>query len=67
HVDILRDLNTYRNPKAWWRILFHGPGLTLDKEKHYGFYRQSAGGAAAGAERGSSSQVEENTPNNVVV
>ncbi|MEM9261678.1 MAG: hypothetical protein AAGA62_18705, partial [Bacteroidota bacterium] len=64
---------------AWWRILFHGPGLTLDKEKNYGFYQQEVG-ADAGAMSASSGQrpgvegkgkkamkVEEVTPNNVVV
>ncbi len=42
HVDILRDLATYRHPKAWWRILFGGPGLTLDKERWYGFKQTTA-------------------------
>ena len=40
HVDILRDMAKYRHPKAWWRILFGGPGMSLDKEKWYGFYKQ---------------------------
>ncbi|NJC24679.1 sterol desaturase family protein [Neolewinella antarctica] len=47
HWDMFRDMNTYRHPKAWWRIMFGGPGMTLDKEKYYGFYRN--GGAVAGA------------------
>lgn len=40
HIDMFRDMMTYRHPKAWWRIMFHGPGLVLDKEKHYGFYKK---------------------------
>lgn len=35
-VDIFKDMATYRTPKAWWRILFGGPNMTLDKEHYYG-------------------------------
>ena len=65
HIDLVRDLMKYRHPKAWWRILFHGPGLTLDKEKYYGFYQDK--GAAAGAGDGDLGAVEEETPGNVIV
>jgi hypothetical protein len=27
---------TYRTPKAWWRILFGGPNMTMDKDFYYG-------------------------------
>jgi len=35
-IDIGRDLWRYRNPRAWWKILFGSPSLVLDKEQHYG-------------------------------
>ena len=35
-VDMLRDMGHYRSPKAWWRILFGKPHMTLDKEYYYG-------------------------------
>ncbi len=62
HVDMFRDMNTYRHPKAWYRIWFGGPGLTLDKEKHYGFYKNK--GAAAQVQN---SRKEQETPGNVLV
>ena len=50
HVDMFRDMARYRSPKAWWRIWFHGPGLTLDKDRYYGFQEPDGGfGADAGA------------------
>ena len=51
HWDMLVDMKEYRHPKAWWRIMFGGPGMTLDKEKYYGFYRNNGQpGADAGAQ-----------------
>jgi sterol desaturase/sphingolipid hydroxylase (fatty acid hydroxylase superfamily) len=35
-VDIFKDMATYRTPKAWWRILFGGPNMTMDKDFYYG-------------------------------
>lgn len=35
-MDIFRDMGRYRRPRAWWRILFGKPGMTLDKEYYYG-------------------------------
>ncbi len=35
-VDIFRDMRKYPTPQAWWRILFGGPNMTLDKEHYYG-------------------------------
>ncbi len=35
-TDIFRDMARYRSPRAWKRILFGSPGLTLDKERYYG-------------------------------
>lgn len=35
-IDLLKDMKQYRSPKAWFRILFGKPGLTLDKERYYG-------------------------------
>ena len=35
-VDITKDLFKYRSPKAWWRILFGSPSMTMDKDKYYG-------------------------------
>lgn len=79
HIDMIRDLAEYRHPKAWWRIMFHGPGLTLDKEKYYGFYRNNDQGGAANevgvhTERSRSTgtgrdslRTEEETPGNVLV
>lgn len=68
HIDIVRDLAKYRHPKAWWRILFHGPGLTLDKEKNYGIYQAQVGAVAGAKKKGVNTvEVEEVTPNNVVV
>ncbi len=40
-VDILRDMARYRSLRAWWRILFGSPGLTLDKERYYGASEES--------------------------
>jgi sterol desaturase/sphingolipid hydroxylase (fatty acid hydroxylase superfamily) len=37
-VDIFRDMIKYPHPRAWWRILFHGPNATLDKEANYGIF-----------------------------
>lgn len=37
-VDIFRDMAKYPHPRAWWRILFHGPNATLDKEANYGVF-----------------------------
>ncbi len=34
-MDIVRDMARYRSPKAWWRILFGSPGMTLDKDASY--------------------------------
>ncbi|MGD1846268.1 MAG: sterol desaturase family protein [Salibacteraceae bacterium] len=45
-VDIFKDLGTYRTPRAWWRILFGGPNMTLDKEHYYGNKPKSALGTA---------------------
>ncbi|MEL6393088.1 MAG: sterol desaturase family protein [Bacteroidota bacterium] len=36
HIDVFRDLARYRSLKAWRRILFGPPGMTLDKEHFYG-------------------------------
>lgn len=35
-VDITKDMMKYRTPKAWWRILFGSPSMTMDKDKYYG-------------------------------
>lgn len=35
-VDIFKDLARYRTPRAWWRILFGSPNMTLDKDHYYG-------------------------------
>lgn len=35
-VDIFKDMARYRSPRAWWRILFGGPNMTLDKNHYYG-------------------------------
>lgn len=35
-VDIFKDMAKYRSPKAWWRILFGSPSMTIDKDKYYG-------------------------------
>ena len=69
HIDMLRDMKTYRHPKAWWRIMFHGPGCTLDKEKYYGFYKYKNGEAppAAPVAGPSGEPVERKNPRNVVV
>jgi sterol desaturase/sphingolipid hydroxylase (fatty acid hydroxylase superfamily) len=67
HVDMIRDMMTYRHPKAWWRIMFHGPGLTLDKEKHYGFYKYADGQVPSATEAQAEKQVGQETPGNVVV
>jgi len=37
HVEIVKDMMKYRSPRAWWRILFCSPNMTLDKEHYYGF------------------------------
>lgn len=34
--DVVKDMATYRSPKAWWRILFGDPGLAKDKNHYYG-------------------------------
>lgn len=39
-IDLLKDMKQYRSPKAWFRILFGKPGLTLDKERYYGKAKQ---------------------------
>lgn len=39
-VDMIRDMGRYRSPKAWWRILFGKPGMTLDKDYYYGNVKQ---------------------------
>ena len=67
HVDMFRDMNTYRHPKAWWRIWFGGPGLTLDKEKHYGFYKYKDGIVPSASESQKEKKVGQETPGNVVV
>ena len=38
-IDIVKDLSTYRSPKAWWKILFGSPNLTLNKKA----YAEAAG------------------------
>jgi len=35
-VDIFKDLGRYRTPRAWWRILFGSPNMSLNKEYYYG-------------------------------
>lgn len=35
-IDIFKDMRTYRTPRAWWRILFGSPNMTLDKDASYG-------------------------------
>jgi sterol desaturase/sphingolipid hydroxylase (fatty acid hydroxylase superfamily) len=40
-VAIFKDLATYRTPKAWWRILFGSPNMTLDKDAYYGGNKSS--------------------------
>jgi len=35
-MDITKDLGKYRSLKAWWRILFGSPSMTVDKDKYYG-------------------------------
>ncbi|MGH1434690.1 MAG: sterol desaturase family protein [Lewinella sp.] len=35
-VAIFKDMATYRTPRAWWRILFGGPNMTMDKDHYYG-------------------------------
>ena len=77
HVDMFRDMATYRHPKAWWRIWFGGPGMTLDKEKYYGFYKQPSlkvspvqqqdEGEAAGAKQMGNSNVPDRNPRKVIV
>ncbi|WP_420459934.1 sterol desaturase family protein [Neolewinella sp.] len=67
HVDMFRDMNTYRHPRAWWRIWFGGPGLTLDKEKHYGFYKYKDGIVPSASESQKEKKVGQETPGNVVV
>ena len=67
HVDMVKDMMTYRHPKAWWRIMFHGPGLTLDKEKHYGFYKYKDGEVPSATEAQRDKKVGKETPGNVVV
>ncbi len=42
-IDIFHDLARYRNPRAWWRILFGSPGLTLDKERYYERLEKASG------------------------
>jgi sterol desaturase/sphingolipid hydroxylase (fatty acid hydroxylase superfamily) len=43
-VDIFKDLGRYRTPRAWWRILFGSPNMSLNKEYYYG--NQSAASTA---------------------
>ena len=38
-IDIVKDLSTYRSPKAWYKILFGSPNLTLNKKA----YAEAAG------------------------
>ncbi|GJM32492.1 MAG: hypothetical protein DHS20C18_14930 [Saprospiraceae bacterium] len=35
-IDIVKDMKQYRSAKAWWRILFGSPNMTLDKDANYG-------------------------------
>ena len=68
HMDMLRDMKTYRHPKAWWRIMFHGPGLTLDKERYYGFYKYKDGKVPPSVtDTTADNEVRKETPHNVVV
>ena len=46
-VDIFKDLAKYPHPRAWWRILFHGPNATLDKEANYGIFLKKKEAARA--------------------
>ncbi len=39
-IDIVKDMKQYRSLKAWWRILFGSPNMTLDKEANYGLVEQ---------------------------
>ncbi len=39
-IDIFKDMKQYRSPKAWWRILFGSPNMTLDKDANYGLVKQ---------------------------
>lgn len=43
-VDIFKDMATYRTPKAWWRILFGGPNMTMDKDFYYGGKKEQSPG-----------------------
>lgn len=38
-IDIVKDMSTYRSPKAWYKILFGSPNLTLNKKA----YAEAAG------------------------
>lgn len=40
-VSIFKDMAKYRTPRAWWRILFGSPNMSLDKEAYYGGNKSS--------------------------
>ncbi|MGB3546385.1 MAG: sterol desaturase family protein [Saprospiraceae bacterium] len=42
-VDIVKDMRTYPHPRSWWRILFGGPGMSLDKQMYYGQFTRARG------------------------
>ena len=76
HVDMFKDMMKYRHPKAWWRIMFHGPGLAIDKEANYGFYKTGKAapkkvnpdGTIADAEPAlATAEVKADNPRNVIV
>lgn len=46
-VDIFNDLKKYRTPRAWWRILFGGPNMTLDKDYYYGKKKNLSSGTVS--------------------
>lgn len=56
-VDIFKDMKQYPTPRAWWRILFGGPNMTLDKEHYYGGKPKKQAPELVPAEQPSGAQV----------